>query len=65
MNDPQSFGYGLYLVLWFGARPRATPEGAKPRDASHIRELIVERIPEADRHRLAVHVLDLSLSVSV
>ena len=63
--DPAADGYGLYLVLWFGARPRATPEGAKPRDASHMRELIVERIPEADRHRLAVHVLDLSLSVSV
>jgi hypothetical protein len=59
--DPAAGGYGLYLVLWFGHRPRATPEGVKPRDALHMRELIVERIPEASRHRLVTLVLDLSL----
>ena len=63
--DPAAGGYGLYLVLWFGQRPRSTPEGVKPRDAPHIRELIVERIPESERHRLAVQVLDLSLPTSM
>ena len=58
--DPAAGGYGLYLVLWFGDHPRATPEGLKPRDASQMRELIVERMPEPDRHRLQVVVLDLS-----
>ncbi|MFN0299631.1 MAG: hypothetical protein ACKVQU_04665 [Burkholderiales bacterium] len=62
--DPAAGGYGLYVVLWFGYRPRATPEGVKPRDASHMRELMVERIPEPERHRLAVQVLDLSLPTS-
>lgn len=62
--DPAAGGYGLYLVLWFDYRTRATPEGVKPRNAKHLRELLVERIPEAERHRLAVHVLDLSLPAS-
>ena len=62
--DPASDGFGVYLVLWFGAHPRATPEGVKPREASQLRELIVERIPESDRYRLAVAVLDLSLPTS-
>ncbi len=62
--DPSAGGYGLYLVLWFGHRQRATPEGVKPRDALHMRELIVERIPEAQRHQLVTLVLDLSLPAS-
>lgn len=59
--DPAAGGYGLYLVLWFGYRPRATPEGIKPLGATHLQELLVERIPEVERHRLAVQVLDLSM----
>jgi hypothetical protein len=62
--DPAAGGHGLYLVLWFGHRPRATPEGVRPRNALHMRELIVERIPEAQRHRLVTLVLDLSLPAS-
>ena len=61
-NDPAAGGYGLYLVLWFGHKPRAT-EGVKPRNAAHLRALIEARIPEAQRHQLLVRVLDLSLPV--
>ena len=60
--DPAAGGYGLYLVLWFGHQPRSTPDKTKPRDAAHLQELILDLIPEPDRHRLAVLVLDLSLS---
>lgn len=60
-NDPAAAGVGLYLVLWFGHRPRATPEGLKPRDAKHLLDLLRERIPAAERHQIAVQVLDLSL----
>ncbi len=58
---PAAGGYGLYLVFWFGHRPRSTPEGLKPRSAQQMGELLVERIPAAERYRLAVQVLDLSL----
>ncbi len=58
--DPDSQGYGLYLVLWFGVKTAPHPEGLKPRDAEQLRIALEERIPAADRHRLAVQVLDLS-----
>lgn len=58
--DPDSQGYGLYLVLWFGVKTTPHPEGLKPRDAEQLRVALEERIPSADRHRLVVQVLDLS-----
>jgi hypothetical protein len=60
MNDPDADGHGLYLVLWFGQKVATHPEGHKPRDAAHLRELIEQRVPVQDRSRLAVQVLDLS-----
>jgi hypothetical protein len=62
--DPATGGYGIYLVLWFNKSPRANPEGLRPQSASEMRNLIVERMPEIDRTRLAAQVLDLSLSVT-
>lgn len=60
-NDPATHGYGIYLVLWFGYTPKSSPEGIKPKSAEDLERLLRERIPEADRHRLQVVVLDLSL----
>ncbi len=59
--DPAAGGYGMYLVLWFGHKPRSTPDGTKPRNATHLQKLLLDLIPEPDRHRIAVLVLDLSL----
>ena len=62
--DPATGGYGLYLVLWFGHKPRPTPEGEKPRDARHMQELLVKRIPQRERSRITVQVIDLSLQAA-
>lgn len=59
-NDPSAQGFGLYLVLWFGHAPRSGPEGTKPVSAADLHERINECIPAEERHRLAVHVMDLS-----
>jgi hypothetical protein len=60
MNDPDADNHGLYLVLWFGQKVTTHPEGLKARDAAQLQNLIEQRIPAQDRHRLAVQVLDLS-----
>lgn len=60
-TDPAAGGYGVYLVLWFGIKPRSDPEGIKPTSPEHLRELLVARIPEVDRARLTVVVFDLSM----
>lgn len=60
-THPAAEGHGIYLVLWFGYAPKSSPEGIKPKSAEDLERLLSERIPEADRHRLKVVALDLSL----
>lgn len=59
-TDPAAQDIGIYLVLWFGHSPRASPNGIRPRSADELEALLVEQIPIGDRVRLTVVVLDLS-----
>jgi hypothetical protein len=59
-NDPDSQGYGIYWIFWFGVSTKASPEGFKPRTANELEAALQSRIPEADRHKLQVVVTDLS-----
>jgi hypothetical protein len=58
--DPETEGFGLYLVLWFGVKTHRHPEGLKFNSAQELELALHERIPAEDRHRLMVQVLDLS-----
>ena len=60
VTDPAADGNGIYLVLWFGHRPRASAKGFKPSSAIELEEALRGQIPECDRLRLAVVVIDLS-----
>ncbi|MEO8154959.1 MAG: hypothetical protein ABI605_17985 [Rhizobacter sp.] len=60
VTDPAAQGAGLYLVLWFGHKPRSSPQGQRPRSAHELEELIRACIPADARTRIAVCVLDLS-----
>ncbi len=60
-NDPAADGHGIYLVLWFGHKPRSTPEGERPASAKDLGRRLTEHIPSGDRTRLVVQVMDLSL----
>ena len=59
-TDPAAQGIGIYCVLWFGHKPRASSEGLKPRSAAEMADALRARIPAVDRVRLTVVVLDLS-----
>ncbi len=61
VTEPSADGYGIYLVLWFGYKPRSSPEGTRPESAKDIEQQIAQRVPADDRARIAVQVLDLSL----
>jgi hypothetical protein len=60
-NDPAADGHGVYLVLWFSHKLRSSPEGERPTVAEDLEQRLTERVPLADRVRLAVRVMDLSL----
>ncbi len=58
-------GVGIYLVLWFGRRPRGRGRGhAVPRTAHELQSQLRSQIPETDTVRLSVRVLDFSERVA-
>lgn len=59
-TDPAAQGIGIYLVLWFGHKLRAAPNGARPRSACELSAALRQCMPTDARARLTVFVLDLS-----
>lgn len=60
-THPDAEGVGIYLVLWFGHHPRSDTTRTRPANALDMQERLIALIPAADRARLTVRVLDLSL----
>jgi hypothetical protein len=60
VRDPNSDGVGIYLVLWFGRKPRSTPEGKRPQTPVELSTLLCQTLPNDLRQGLLVRVLDLS-----
>ena len=61
--DPASDGVGIYLVLWFGLKAKATPGGERPSTPQQLLALLSAMVPEEDRFRVHVAVLDLSIAM--
>lgn len=64
-RDAKAAGLGIYLVLWSGeAKGRMMPKvpnGLKrPDNASELSSALESLIPEGDRHRLRIVVVDIS-----
>ena len=59
LNEPDSGGYGVYLVLWFGLKPTRL-DGVKAKSADDMADMLKNSIPAADRTRITVVVMDLS-----
>lgn len=65
-SDAKASGLGIYLVLWSGeAKDRKMPKlpdrlHSRPTSASELKAALESLIPERDRHRLKVVVVDIS-----
>ncbi len=61
-RDPRSGGYGICLVLWFGAHhlKRAPPVGPRPESPDELRERLIGLVPQAQRRTITVLVVDVS-----
>jgi predicted NACHT family NTPase len=64
-HDPESKGYGIYVVFWFGVgRPRpipAPPDGRRrPVSAVEMQAMLFSLLREDMRHRIAIVVIDVS-----
>lgn len=59
---PRAFGYGIYLVLWFGGKgmPGVKDGGKKPRSPEELRTRLESQLDPLERQRIFVRVLDVS-----
>lgn len=60
-SAPESCGYGIYLVLWFGgADMPVPPSGRRPKTPGELRERLERQLADPWRHRVRVIVIDVS-----
>ena len=67
VRDPDTDGYGIYLVLWFGesdehGRPRTAPSptGVPPRALAELKERLEAGLTPEEARKIAVCVIDVS-----
>ena len=59
-RDPASEGHGIYLVLWSGQCHRP-PAGTTPQSLDELEEHLRARLPDTERCRVHVIVMDVSI----
>lgn len=64
-RDWRAHGRGIYLVLWFGKvseknLPKHSDGLPLPSSPNELREMLIDRLTEAERSRIDVYVLDVS-----
>ena len=64
-RDPEAFGYGIYLVFWYGNKrinkiPVPPPQFTIPNSPSEMSYQLQSLIPETKQHKLKVVVLNVS-----
>ena len=64
--DPDSSGFGIYVVLWFGlGKTPVPPTGRRPKTPETLRDRLEERLEGPYRHKVRVIVIDVSGSSNV
>ena len=61
-SDPNTGGYGIYLVFWFGPDFTKTPppRGRRPETANDLQERLEETLSEEQKRKIAVTVVDVA-----
>ena len=64
-RDPRSDGYGIYLVLWFGADDleKPPPSGRRPESPGELRNQLEDALGPQNRGKIEVIVMDVSAQV--
>lgn len=59
--DPTTGGYGIYLVLWFGAgRTKMPPEGNRPDTPEALRQRLEQELTAEEGRKISVIVMDVT-----
>ena len=62
VRDPRSGGYGIFLVLWFGADQlkSSSPAGTRPRSPEELGRMLEGILTHEQRRTITVSVVDVS-----
>lgn len=58
--NPSAQGIGVYVVFWFGEKPKPNPKRVRPKSAEHMALLLSSEIPADRLNRIYGLVIDLS-----
>ena len=59
--DPNTDGYGIYLVFWFGKeRTQPSPSGTRPTNAEELKERLEATLSPDEARKISVCVIDVS-----
>ena len=62
-RDPDTDGYGVYLVFWFGEAEgcRTVPaSGRKPKSPGELRRVLMDTLSKHERRKISICVIDVS-----
>ena len=60
-TDPATSGYGIYLVLWFGAGETKTPpDGNRPDTPGDLRRRLEQKLTPDEARKISVIVMDVT-----
>ena len=60
-TDPDTDGYGIYLVFWFGAEcTTSPPSGRKPRTVQELEEQLEATLTDDEARKISIVVIDVS-----
>lgn len=60
-RDPDTDGYGIYLVFWFGKEfTKSPPVGRPPETSAELRERLMGTLTEEEARKITVCVIDVS-----
>ena len=62
--DPDTAGFGIYLVFWFGSEitGAAPPQGERPTDAEVLKNMLENTLTPEESKKISVCVIDVSRS---
>ena len=61
-RDPNSNGYGILLVFWFGRDCCQNPDSGKlPNSADELRNRLLDALTSDEKRRISVCVIDVSI----
>ena len=60
-RDPDTDGYGIYLVFWFGAEGcQMPPSGKRPTSAHELQERLLDTLSPDEKFKISICVIDVS-----